>query len=249
MRWSIAAAVGLFATNVVVLKLRDAKKVECRSRPTCDAGSREADLVFLEDRPASNPPPDELHVAETQRLAWLHTAWRAGFHPQPCVHRDPLAILDADVDPSPGREHVIGNRQYGVAMYAEDGTLLAYMHPVGCSIHESEGHQSLSLSFNSRLIVETRDLDDAGEHFTAHVAERDGDLLVERLVLNVGEFTDARETQAKLYFSGNSVEMKTHGLQRRDGDWWGVDEHCTYSLLTRSFSCRTRGAGQTSEPE
>jgi hypothetical protein len=241
MRWSIVAAVGLFATNVVVLKLRPT--------PTIPAPQVMDDIVDMNgEAPASDLPPDELHVAETQRLAWLHTAWRAGFHPQPCAHRDPLAILDADVDATPGREHVIGNRQYGVAMYAEDGTLLAYMHPVGCA-QASEGDQSLSLSFNSRLIVRTRELDDAGEHCTVHVAERDDDVLVERLTLNVCETLDNRETESKLYFHGDTVEVKTHGRERSTGQWAPVDNHCTYSLLTRSFSCRTRGAGQTSEPE
>jgi hypothetical protein len=239
MRWSIAVALGLFATNVVVLNLRD----EPQPVPQAALMGTVSRGVFT-----TRHPPSELHATETQRLAWLHTAWRSGFRPRGCAHHDPLAILDADVDPSPGHEHVIGNRQHGVAMYAKDGMLLAYMHPVGCG-QAAQGDQSLSLSFNTRLIVTVRDVRSDAQIYTAFIAERQGDLLVERLSLPVGHTSADREVEAKLYFSGQSVEAKAHGRMRVDGEWRAVDEHCTSDLVTRSSSCRRPAEEQTSARE
>jgi hypothetical protein len=234
MRWSIAVAAGLFATNLVVYELR---------APPQPPAPRLAGIV-----PSAKLPPDAFHISETQRLVWLHNAWRVGFHTPGCAHHDPLAILDADVDPAPGREHVVGNRQYGVAMYAQSGDLLGYMHPIGCG-GEQDGDQSLSLSFNGRLIVTTHDVSFDARTYTAHIVEREGDLLVDKLALPVGYATSTSETEGKLYLRGDKIEAKIHGRTYVRGAWRAVDEHCTYSLVTRSSSCRRPAEERTSAPE
>lgn len=184
------------------------------------------------------------NTAEAAQLEALWLANNAGYHAPPCEQDDPLAVLDADVDPTPGREHVIGNRRYGVAMYSEHHVLIARMPPLGC-VAAADGDQSLSLSSHGRLLVHTRELAAEGEHLMAHIVERTEDVLAAPLAIDLGGDRGDRQVAGALYFSGGEVEVKYHGRQRTaDGGWEAVDDHCTWDLATRSSSCRTRAAAR-----
>ncbi len=201
--------------------------------------------------------PPKLRVArdtpDAQRLQWFWQAKHGAFAPPKCEQYDPLATLDADIDPTPGREHVVGNRRFGVAMYAESGTLLAHMEPIGCA-SPSNGDQSLSLTFDDRLIVRTRQLKADGEHLDAHVVERRADELHTQLTLDVGgERADAFhewQVEGRIYMRTDELEVKYHGRERSlGGAWEAVDDHCTWQLATRSSSCRRSSGARTPEPE
>jgi hypothetical protein len=113
MRASICIAAGLFVTNLALID----RDPEATHTPRAE-------------------PRVERRVAgvssDSQRLHWFWQAKHSAFPAPDCEQFDPLATLDADVDPTPGREHVIGNRRFGVAIYAETGMLLAHMEPIGC---------------------------------------------------------------------------------------------------------------------
>jgi hypothetical protein len=181
---------------------------------------------------------------EAGPLEALWFAHNAGFHAPACTQYDPLAVLDADVDSTPGREHVIGNRRWGVAMYSEDHVLIARMPPVGCA-PAANGDQSLSLSSHrGRFVVHTRDLRADGEYLTAHITTREDDVLAAFAIELGGDHGDSQISNT-LYFSGDEVEVKYHGRQRAaDGGWEAVDDHCTWDLATHSSSCRTRAAAR-----
>ena len=247
MRASILFASGLLAMNIVAIEL------ETTELPDPEGNAR--DIVVSEIVVAPSVETSGPRFEDARRLAWLRAARRAGFRVTDCPHRDPLATLDADVDPSPGLEHVIGNRHDGVAMYAQSGELLAYGEPIGCA-QAFDGDQSLTISFeSSTLVLYTRTMAHSGEHLRARIIARKGDTLDTVLDdIDVGGVRSGFgwdwDAEGKLYISGDSAEVRMHGRHRSgDGTWEAVDEHCTYNLVTRSSSCRTRGAGQTSESE
>jgi hypothetical protein len=228
MRASSCIAAGLFVTNLALLE-RDAP-------------------------PPPPPAPAVVNVqaaeltADAQRLAWLWQAKHNGLRVPPCEQLDPLATLDADVHPSPGREHVIGNRRFGVALYAEDGMLIAHHDPVGC-VAPRAGDQSLSLSFDQSFVVYTRQLEIDGEHLDAYLLTQENDELVTLIKLDVGGKRIGREVFGKLYVRDGEVEVRYHGRERGPGGWEEVDDHCTWQLATRSSSCRTRAGVRTPESE
>jgi len=237
MRSSLCIAAGLLVLNVALLEREQPRPVVPRVEP------RVIETIRIEV-----PVPDDTQ-GEAKRLGWLWQAKHNGLRMPACTQVDPLATLDADVDPTPGREHVIGNRQFGVAMYAQSGLLIAHMDPIGC-VEPRGGDQSLSLSYDGRLIVRTRQLEHDGEHLDAHVVERRGDELDTLLTLDVGgkRSDAAREWQVegRLYMGADEIEVKYHGRQRSPGrDWEEVDDHCTWRIATRSSSCRTRAGART----
>ena len=196
---------------------------------------------LLVDRAPKLEVEATVHVEPTirddeRRLQWLRQARYAGFRLEACSHRDPLATLDADVDPAPGREHVIGNRRFGVVMFAESGELLATMRGVGCNGDAfASGDQSLSISFDAKLILRTRRLAADGEYLEAHIVERRRDELVTLTTVDLGGARTDWEAYGKLYMRDGAVEVKTHGRQRVDGAWIAVDDHRTYALRQTDF--------------
>ena len=202
-------AAALLATNVWLVVDRD---------PT---------LEVTADMPATRT-----RHAETDRLAWLRAARYAGFRAERCGHADPLATLDADIDPEPGREHVIGNREHGVAVFAEDGELLATMRGIGCDGDPfAAGDQSLSISFDAPyLVLRARRLAPDGEYLDAHIVERRDDELATLAKIHVGGKRSHWEAYGALDVQHDHVDVKTHGRQRVGGKWVAVDEHRTYSL-------------------
>ena len=230
MRASLCVAAGLLVTNIALLE----------RTPKTPAAAPTPQVMTQR---VTNVTPD------AQRLAWFWQAKHNGLHVPPCDQYDPLATLDADVDPTPGREHVIGNRRFGVAMFGQDGMLIAHHDPIGC-VEPKNGDQSLSLSFDKRLVIFTRRLESDGEHLDAHLVVRKDDELVTQVVLDVGGKRANREVFGKLYFAGDEVEVKHHGRERWPNDnWTEVDEHCTWQLATRSSSCRIRAGARTPERE
>jgi hypothetical protein len=242
MRASLWIASGLLVTNLALVNF---------SRRESAPHTPQVEPLIVEPQiPEHRVAKD---TAETQRLQWFWQAKHSAFAPPKCEQYDPLATLDADIDPSPGREHVIGNRRFGVAMYAESGTLLAHMEPVGCA-SPAHGDQSLSLSFDRYLIVRTRQIEQDGEHLDAHVVVRRDDELHTLLTLDVGgtraDASREWQVEGRLYFRGDEVLVKHHGRQRWPGrEWEEVDDHCTWQLATRSSSCRTRAGERTPESE
>ena len=242
MRASLWIAAGLVVTNLLLLE-REPPAPAAKPLIAAPREGRAVTIVTPITQHVTTVTPD------AQRLAWLWAAKHAAFAPPACEQHDPLATLDADVDPAPGLEHVIGNRRFGVAIYAADNTLIAHMDPVGC-VAPSEGDQSLSLSFNHRLVVRTRQLEADGEHLDAYVIEPKADELVTVLKLDVGgkrvDRSREREVEGRLYFGDGEVEVKHHGRERvRGGAWQEVDEHCTWQLATRTSSCRKRAGART----
>ena len=230
MRGSICVAAGLLATNIALLQ-----------RPAPAATPRITSEAPRVARVASE-------TAETQRLRWFWQAKHNGLHLPACDHFDPLAVLDADVDATPGHEHVIGNRQFGVMMFDAQGTLLAHMDPVGCADASSED-QSLSLSVASigRLAIHTRTMHADGEHLAASITERKDDELQKLLDLDTGGDRTGWEVDARIVMGSDSLEVIYHGRLRTSPEraWETVDEHCEWQLATRTFSCRTRAGGRT----
>ena len=236
MRGSIVLAAGLLVTNIALLE---------RPEPN-PAPPKPARAIAHVPRVAADTP-------DAQRLRWYWHANHNGLRIPACEQFDPLATLDADVDPTPGREHVIGNRRFGVMMFDERGTLLAHMDPIGCS-DAKPGDQSLSLSFGGRLAVHVRNLLADGEHLDVSIVERRGDELITVLALDAGghrfESTREYEAEGRIVMGSDSVEVIYHGRQRAPGgEWRAVDDHCTWDLATRSSSCRTRAGARTPESE
>jgi hypothetical protein len=239
MRASLWIAAGLLVTNIALLKREAPAPQTPPAKP-----------LIVETPPVREParPSDD-----TQRVQWFWQATHGGFSPPDCDQHDPVASLDADVDPTPGREHVIGNRQFGVLVYAENGTLLAHMAPVGCVVAK-DGDQSLSLSFDRYLLVHTRELEADGEHRTVRIVERRADELKTLLVLDAGgdraDMFREWQVEGRLSFNGDEVLVKYHGRERVPGGAWEeVDDHCTWQLATHSSSCRKRAGARTPEPE
>ena len=194
-------------------------------------------VYFLDRSPELEVIAIEMPVArarhpEADRLAWLRAARYAGFRLEGCDHADPVATLDADIDSTPGREHVVGNRQHGVAMFAETGELLAMMRGVGCHGDRfASGDQSLSISADgAHLILRTRRVATDGEYLEAHVVERRGDELVTLATVDIGGARTDWDAYGKLYIGRDEVEVKMHGRRSVDGTWIAVDEHRTYAL-------------------
>jgi hypothetical protein len=237
MRGSICIAAGLLVTNLVLVhESPTARTAKIEPRPS-------ARSAFVE--------PSATIQNENDRLRWFWQARNNGLHMTSCHHEDPLAILDADVEPTPGREHLIGNRQFGVMMFDEQGTLLAYMEPVGCGSLYA-GDQSLSLHFSDRLTIRVREQYDQGSALMVHIVERDGDLLRERLRteldLRSESATHEREVEGSVrYLDHDRIEIIHHGRQRTipAGAWEAVDDHCTWDLATRTSSCRIRAGART----
>lgn len=238
MRGYVFLAAGLFATNLVIVHETGPAKPQPAAEP-----------ILVE----SQPRVITGESTEGQRLRWFWQAKHNGLHLPACDHFDPVAVLDADVDPAPGNEHVIGNRRFGVMMFDAEGTLLGHMEPIGCA--ESSRHdQSLSLTVERRLVVRWRNMLDDGEHLAARIVERTGDELVTVLDLDTGgrRADAAHESQVdgRIVMGSDSLEVIYHGRQRVPGGAWeAVDNHCTWQLATRTFSCRTRAAAQMRESE
>ena len=201
--------------------------------------------------PAARPAPIASHVennpVEAAKLAALWMAHNAGYHPPVCAYHDPLAILDADVDAIPGREHVIGNRRYGVAMYSEHGVLIARMDPIGCDAAPTDiaQDQSISLGYRHQLVVSERTVRGGtywGDWTFGHVVERRDDKLISvaKLMLDNtsgGGPSGQWEVGGRIYVDGDSILMKYHGRSRAPGaaHWEGVDLHCTLSRVDDKF--------------
>lgn len=166
-------------------------------------------------RPRTAPPILEVPVsvatsiaparsAEVDELAALHgdelrlaQLWRARHPSGPlprCDHRDPLAVLRADVDASPGRERVIADRRYGIAMFDADGALLATAD-LGCAGWPDEvgGDQAVHLEArrlvagpHRQLIARIRTVAHCGEFKTMTAFARRGRELDVILDLDLG---------------------------------------------------------------
>lgn len=211
MRTSLCIAAALLATNIALLDRLPEVSVE----------------ATVETTPVATPRAGEAE------LKWLAAARYAGWRRPTCAYADPLAILDADIDPSiDGREHVIGNLRDGVAMYTEGGMLVAMMRGIGCRGDGlATGDQSLSITtIGTRVVLRTRQLRADGEHLTAFILDRRGDELVIAAELDAGGKRTDWEAHAEISLRDDRVFVKMHGRQRVDGRWIAVDAHRTYPL-------------------
>src|SRR5688572_9993805 len=202
MRSSLCIATGLLALNVALFDRGPAPSAPRVEPPLPTLEIFDATVMF--------------DSAVSGDALLLENLWRAAHPGEPlpgCHIRDPIATLDLDFDPTPGREHIIGNRQFGVAMYAETGELLARMEPVQCFGYTVDSDQSLSLgTISNRLVVRTRMIARGGEYLDAHIAERRGDVFVELATLDIGGDRHYREghwdVEGAIYLSGDTLEMK-----------------------------------------
>ena len=231
MRGYVFLAAGLFATNLVIVHETGPAKPQPAAEP-----------ILVE----SQPRVITGESTEGQRLRWFWQAKHNALRIPRCDQFDPLAVLDIDADPAPGIEHLVGNRQFGVMMFDAEGTLLAHMDPVGCA-EPSVQDQSLSISFDDRLIIRTRNMFEDGEHLFATVAERRGDEIVKLVEFDTGGNRTDWQVDGRIVMLPHEVEVIYHGRLRtsRDGEWEGVDEHCLWQLATQTSSCRTRAGGRT----
>jgi hypothetical protein len=225
MRSSIAIASGLFALNLAVLDRAESPPIPAPSFADPPIDVRE--MTSVRDTATPALAGDALVLADLWRAAHPN-------EPLPACHlRDPVAILDAHLDATPGREHVIGNRRFGIAMYSEAGELLAWMEPVQCFGYSGVEDQSLSLgTIGNTLIASERTISRVGEEITAYVIRRRADKLVDVARIDAGGdrryYEGEWQVDAKLYPDPEMITVKYHGRFRPTGEraWRAVDAHC-----------------------
>jgi hypothetical protein len=236
MRTSIAVAAGLFALNLaVVIQLSGVRSPH--SPATMPAPSfGEPPIAVRETAIARDTAMPEL-ASDAFTLAQLWSAAHPGDRLPPCHLRDPVATLDVDIESTPGREHIIGNRRLGIAMFAEAGELIAWMEPVQCFGYAGVEDQSLSLGTIGNTLVASERMAGGrpGEMITAYVIERHGDRLIDVAMIDLGGdrqyYEGEWQVEGKLHLElPDMITVVYHGRFRPTGEreWRGVDAHCRW---------------------
>ncbi len=245
MRSSLAAAAGLLAVNLALLD---------RDEPAPPPPAFEPfELAHTEVTIAHDPPAVCAAVDLTELSGTTHrlaTLWRERHPCDPlpdCGIPDPIATLDAELDAAPGLEHVVGDRRFGVAMFAAGGDLLAVMEPRGCAGWPPEvaGDQSLRLGTQSvtgspypQLVVTTRTVAHCGEALEATIVDRRAADLVTLATLDLEGDRGCSVWQSQITARiavprPGEIVVHYHGRMRHTDDageylpWGAVDEHCT----------------------
>jgi hypothetical protein len=229
MRFEICAAAALLVGNFAAVDRTD--RTDRTETPAPVTIRPTARPIVVPDKVEHNPD-------EAAKLAALWMSHNAGSRRPPCAYHDPLAVLDADVDPTPGREHLIGNRRHGVAMYSEQGELIARMDPIGCDVvSDITQDQSISLGYRSHLMVTARTARDGVHWTTGHLVELREDKLVSVAKLMLDTTSDQLDVSGAISRQGDQLLVKYHGRSRAPGstEWQGVDIHCTLSRIEGTF--------------